>query len=613
MKVKLLLLLFLFWLVSTALALPPNVTGGNAYCQPDGTWIGSASDAGAALPRHCINTALSNTPSPGNHTVVPASSDINLYLAQAQCGDVLLLTPGQYKPFTLPAKNCDAGHWIRIQSGAASGLPVGGVRISPCSAGLVSLPGRPAYTCLVPQQSMAKISALPSFDITAASGANYYRIGPGIELTRPDTAGHSKGLVVLAGSDHIIFDRVWVHGTELAAETKNGISFTGATNVAVINSYLNNFKCIAGTGGSCTDAHAFGGGDDPAGLPEGIWKIYDNYIEASGENILFGGALNGTTTPSDIEIRLNHLYKVPAWNLKDPGYVQPYPGFKGYIVKNLFELKNAQRALIEGNRMEYSWGGYSQDGAAILLTPRGAWAHTNDITIRYNYLSHVGTGFELTAERSCTASTINPLECKNGSGFVKDSGGSARMSLHDNLVDDVNAVYFLGHGSMAEIASRFQYNLPLNNVVLDHNTFITDGVEGSILTFGAVPTNPQPHMGPFTFTNNIVRAGKYNGIWSTGKPSICAVDMYPIPTFSNCFSQSNVSGNLIVGWASVRPAGPWPTSNQTPASYTTIFVNPLLSGGNYHVLAPYQNAGTDGKDIGADIDSIAQFMQRAEQ
>jgi hypothetical protein len=612
MNMKLLLPLYLLLSFTTAFAVSRPKTWDNAYCRPNGTWVGPASDAGAALPQHCVNTALRNTPSPGNRIVIPAGGDVNAYLAQAQCGDVLLLTPGHYSPFTLPAKNCNAAQWITIRTNATKGLPGPGNRISPCSAGVPSLPGRPAYRCPHPQRLMATISSLTKLDVTASSGANYYRIGPGIELTRPDTTGHSTGLVQLAGSDHVIFDRIWAHGTENAAETGNGFGFTGATNVALINSYLNDFKCIAGVGGSCTDAHAIGGGDDAAGLPEGTWKIYNNFIEASGENIMFGGALKGTTTPSDIEIRLNHFYKVPSWNRKDPNYVQPYPGFNGYIVKNLFELKNAQRVLFEGNRMEYSWGGYSQRGFAIVLTPRGTWGNVDDVTIRYNYISHVGTGFELAASLNCSPSRTDPTQCKNGSGPVADSGGASRLSLHDNLVDDVDATYYLGGGSMAQVASFLRVNPPLNDVVLNHNTFITDGIEGNILTIGTSPINPLPRMGSFTFTDNIVRAGKYNGIWSIGKPSDCAQDMNPIPTFSNCFTQFDVSSNLIVGWGSVRKAPAWPTGNQTPADYSTVFVNPLLSGGDYHVLPPYQHAGTDGKDLGAGIDAITQYMQRAE-
>lgn len=611
MRVKLSLPLFLILCFSTAIATPFPPAGGNYYCQPNGAWIGPTSDSGAALPRTCINTEMINTPSSGNQILVPAGSSINTYLARAQCGDILMLSPGQYLPFTLPAKNCDPGHWIRIQSGATSGLPGDGIRITPCSAGIPSLPFRPPYLCQNPQNAMATISSL-QLNITAAPGANYYRIGPGIELTRPDNYGHSAGLVRLAGSDHIIFDRVWAHGTELAAETGSGFIFDGATNIAVINSYLNDFKCIAGKGGSCTDAHAISGGDDPQGLPEGTWKVYDDFLEASGENIIFGGAKEGTTTPEDIEVRLDHFFKDPAWNPRDPNYVQAYPGFKGFIVKNIFELKNAQRVLFEGNLLEYSWGGFSQTGFAILLTPRGTWGHVYDVTIRFNHISHIGTGFQLAAARNCTPFRNDPTECRNGSGPVTDSGGAARLVLHDVLADDVESAYFLGTGSMGQVSSELIINTPLNNVVFDHITFVTNGVEGFILDFGTSPANSIPQMGPFTLTNSIVRGGANNGIWSVGKPSVCAEDTKPIPTFSNCFSAFSATSNLVVGWGSVHPGGAWPAGNQSPVDYSTVFVNPLLFGGDYHVLPPYQNAGTDGKDLGADIDTIAQFMQRAE-
>lgn len=163
----------------------------NSYCADGGTWVGPTTDGGAALPQHCIQTDLTHTPSPGSMISVPPGADINQYLAQAHCGDVLLLTPGQYSPIMLPAKNCDSGHWIKIQSSATDGLPGEGQRISPCAAGVQSLPGRPSYSCPNPQQLMAKISSLPAPDVTAAPGANFYRIGPGIELTRPNTSEHS--------------------------------------------------------------------------------------------------------------------------------------------------------------------------------------------------------------------------------------------------------------------------------------------------------------------------------------------------------------------------------------------------------------------------------------
>ena len=78
----------------------------------------------------------------------------------ASCGDVILLQAGAtFKgPVTLPAKNCDAQHWITLRTSAAdSSLPPEGTRITPCYAGISSLPARPTYSCSAPQNVLSKI------------------------------------------------------------------------------------------------------------------------------------------------------------------------------------------------------------------------------------------------------------------------------------------------------------------------------------------------------------------------------------------------------------------------------------------------------------------------
>ena len=63
------------------------------------------------------------------------------------------------------------------------------------------------------------------------------------------------------------------------------------------------------------------------------------------------------------------MFKPMTWMQGQPGYVGGIDG-NPFIVKNLFELKNAQRVLFEGNVLEDTWGGFSQAGFAILLTPK---------------------------------------------------------------------------------------------------------------------------------------------------------------------------------------------------------------------------------------------------
>ena len=59
--------------------------------------------------------------------------------------------------------------------------------------------------------------------------------------------------------------------------------------------------------------------------------------------------------------------------------------------------------------------------------------------------------------------------------------------------------------------------------------------------------------------------------------------------------------------ANLTPAT-WPSGNLFPSDPTVVeFVNYNNgNGGDYHLLSssPYKSAGTDGKDLGADVDAV---------
>ncbi len=70
-----------------------------------------------------------------------------------------------------------------------------------------------------------------------------------------------------------------------------------------------------------------------------------------------------------------------------------------WTVKNLVELKNAQRVTIEGNVVEYAWKA-AQTGFAFLLTPKNQentapWTVVQDVVIRYNTVRHVNGGVNI--------------------------------------------------------------------------------------------------------------------------------------------------------------------------------------------------------------------------
>jgi len=413
--------------------------------------------------------------------------------------------------------------------------------------------------------------------IVVSAGANHYRL-IGLEVTRTPETGIIYGLIRFDdGVDHIVIDRSWVHGTALD-ETVRGVYLGGSTYVGVVDSYFTDFHCIAKEG-ACTDAQAINGGNST--VPIGVYKIVDNYLEAAAENVMFGGA-GGSQIPGDIEIRRNYLLKPLTWMPSRPDFIG-----KKFIVKNLFELKIGERVLFEGNVLENSWGGYTQVGYGILLTPRGTWAAVQDVTIRYNVVSHIGSGMQLAASKATD----------------KDSLAAQRWSIHDDILKDLNPSAYNGDGIVFQISSGFKTNTPLNNVSVDHVTVATKSPLKSLILAGVAPANPRL---PFniSFTNNIVPGGKYS-VWSTGVGD-CEKSGQPLTTFKNCWSSFKVVNNVIVDYP--RNQGPWPPGNflANDASAVGFTSFDPEEGGDYHLLStsPYKRKGTDNKDVGADIDAI---------
>jgi hypothetical protein len=558
----------------------------------------SGFDGPAELPRIYIPTAMSNTPAPGVTTTVNAGANLQSALNSANCGDTLLLQAGATfsGAFTFPAKNCDDNHWIIVRTSSDDSLlPAEGSRLTPCYAGVSSLPGRPAFNCTSTNNVVAKL-VLPSGNngpVIFASGANYYRL-TGLEITRLAGTGLVYALSSISAdgsANNIILDRVWLHGTA-QDETNRGVDLGTTTYFSIVDSFLTDFHCISVTG-SCGDAQAINGGLGSS--PMGPYKIVDNFLEASGENILFGGGA-ATVTPADIQISQNHMFKPFTWMKGQPGYVGGANG-NPFIVKNLFELKNAQRVLLDSNIMEDSWGGFSQVGFAILLTPKNPYVgnlptcticQVTDVTIRYDSISHVAGGFQI----------ANAL-----AGAVGSALDGQRYSIHDVVIDDINGTKYDGPGLFAQISVTAGAPL-LQNVTINHVTAFPPSMQ--FMVGDTVATSSA--MKNFVFTNSIVNAGVYP-VWSTGGGTTnCAHADQPLATFNACFSPYSFASDAVIGSSSSYPPSLWPPGNFFPATASAVqFVNYNGGiGGDYRLQSssPYKGAGTDGQDLGADIDAL---------
>src|SRR6202790_2894117 len=430
---------------------------------------GSNFDGPAELPRVTVPSAMSDTPAPGYVITVNAGGDLQSALNSAHCGDVIHLQAGATFTgrFTVPAKNCDNNHWIIIRTSSPdSALPAEGQRATPCYAGDASLKGRMQYSCPNPHNVMAKVQNPTQGDgpFEFDNGPNYYRF-IGLEVTRPAGAlGTARFISGNGTTDHIIVDRSWLHGLS-QEETRDGVGLNGMTYAAVVDSYFSDFHCISRTG-ACVDAHAIAGGT--SNTQDGPFKIQNNFLEASGEAVLFGGGA-ANLTPTDIQLLNNHFWKPWQWMPGNPNFVGG-PNGNPFIVKNHMELKNAVRVLVEANLMENSWGGFSQTGYAILLTPKNQ--HTlsgsnvcplcqvTDVTIRYVHVSHAGGGLQMATVLS-----------GNGTGGAPALAGT-RWSIHDVVLDDLSSQY-VGGGTAFEIMNEWPKN-PLNTITINHVTAIPD-------------------------------------------------------------------------------------------------------------------------------------------
>jgi hypothetical protein len=554
-------------------------------------------DGPAELPRVYVKSALSDTPAPGESLIVKNAEQLQSALETARCGDRILLQAGARFEgnFKFPAKNCDDGHWIIVRTSADdSSLTPEGTRVTPCYAGVASLPGRPAYSCARPQNTMAKMVSTRSNDpvVTLEEGANHYRF-LGLEITResPDVV---YNVILMKGSGtnhHLIFDRDWIHGTA-QGETARGIALGTSTYVAVVDSYFTDFHCVA-VSGACSDAQAIAGG--LGDFPMGPYKIVNNFLEASGENVMFGGG-PATLSPSDIEIRRNHMFKPLTWKSGSQGFVGGTSG-RPFIVKNLFELKNAQRLLFEGNILENSWGGFSQTGFSILLTPKNQsnrcpLCKTTDLTIRFCRISHAASGMQM------------------GTG-LSDSGGAAsggaRYSIHDLVFDDIEGQALGGFGGLFQITSTTP---ALRDVRIDHVT----GFPPTTLFIIGVDVDRDQIIN-FTFTNNLVGVGANDFYPTGGGPKNRAFRprlQGPGGVLKSCFASFTFTHNALIG-----SLGGWPPGNFTPADSSAVHMLDFRrgNGGDYGLCteenlpnckkeSPFRKAGLDGKDLGADMDAL---------
>lgn len=487
------------------------------------------------LPRVYIDTTY--TPPTGGVVTVSAGQDLQAAINSAPLNSTIQLQAGAVWTgnYTLPNKS--GSGWLVIKS--TGSLPAPGTRVSPANAGAM---GR-----IQSNNAEAALRTDP--------GAHHYRL-IGLEIGVQAGTPNNYGLLKLGDSTNVqtasntpadfIVDRCYVHGNA-SGDVIRGIALNSA-RTAVIDSHISDCHAVG------FDSQAVCGWNGP-----GPFKIVNNYLEGAGENFMLGGAdptVSGLIG-SDIEFRQNYVYKPLRWMQGNAAYA----GIP-YSVKNLFELKNAQRVLIDGNVFENNWQ-QAQDGFAIVLKVQnqdgGApWTFTGDITFTNNVVRHSGAGINLLGHDPYQTSTL-----------------MKRILIRNNLWDDIDgAAWGATHGRW------FQIN-ETADVTVDHNTVIHSGPAAAVITVYALPSQS------FVYTNNISRHNEYGVKGDSQNSGTSTINAYfPGAVFTN---------NILAGGnAAIYPAG-----NFFPADLNAVgFTN--MGAGDYSLTtaSAYHNAGTDGLDLG---------------
>jgi len=469
----------------------------------------------------------------------------------ATCGDTIVLVAGSTYSgnFTIPSTSCSG--WIEIVSSALASLPASGTRVGPSNAAnmpKISTPNTSPAFQFLPDSNHWRLMGLEiTTSYISTVNTAYYLVATGESLT-----------VQSQLPAYLIFDRMYLHGLS-TTNTQHGMGMD-TQSVAIVDSY-------------CDEIHHNSADSQCFFAYNGIgpFLIQNNFIQAAGENIMFGGADPSITNlvSSDITIIGNMIQKNTVWQ----GEAAPY----NWVVKNLFELKNAQRVLLDGNVMQYTWSA----GQAEAIIVRGVnqsgtckWCVVQDITITHNLIQHAPQGIVM----------ANP-----DTGTLSQT--TQRILIQNNILNDIGSTNWGGsHGWLFYIAIDNDYApAPIQSIVIDHNTMFVNQLDIYIGDSGTVRN--------LQITNDIFEYGSISGVSAVGTAE-------GTPSLTSSYVSSYIWKDIVFITPTGSSFGTYPShtfwNTLAGVNFTSITGTSPNYSGNLRLTgaSPYYRAGTDGTDIG---------------
>jgi hypothetical protein len=487
---------------------------------------------------------------------VNAGGNLQAAIDAAKPGDVIELQASATfnGPFTLRAKSgMGPTSRITIRSASNAGLPGDGKRITPAAASLLAniraTTGGPAIRT-EPNAAYWTVQWLEILPSSSTSSVNLVEFG--------STGTSQSSLSVVP--HHLVMDRCYLHGDPSYGQ-RRGIALNSRDS-QVINSYFSDFK------GVNQDTQAIMGWNGP-----GPFLIENNYLEASGENILFGGADPKIVNlvPTGITIRRNLISKPLAWMTQK------------WTVKNLLEFKNAQDVLVEGNTIENNWAA-GQQGYSIVFSPRNQngtapWTIVKNITVQNNVIRHLAAAFNIM-----------------GYDNLATARQTQGITIRNNLIYDVSTRYFqvgqISPGRLAIIGAAPK------DIKFEHNTVDNNGSSTIFFYAGWTPTGVSKQITGFELTDNLLRSNSY-GVFggNIGEGSVA---------FAYYTPNAIVLGNTFAGETEKY----YPTGNSYPtvATWLADFVNAAAADYRLDSTSASNHNASDGGRIGVDFAELAAAM-----
>ena len=332
----------------------------------------------------------------------------------------------------------------------------------------------------------------------------------------------------------LVIDRCYIHAAP-GAPQKRGIALNSASTT-VTGSYISEIKSQS------QDSQAIAGWNGP-----GPYTITNNYLEAAGENVMFGGGDPAipNLVPSDITIEDNAFAKPTAWRIPTVGRQEPLRAQERaprHCAQQHVRLQLAVGAVWIRDSVHRR----NQDGGC-------PWCQVEDVLFEKNVVRHVAAGVNILG-----FDDHHPSQQTNG------------ITIRNNLFADVDPQQWGGNGYFLQLLGGAA------DVTVDHNTIMQDHAAGIVLADG-------PPVFGFMFTNNSPGTARTASSAPTTRPGLNTIAAY--------LPDSRIERNVISEATATYPAGNlFPTFDEFRSQFMSY------ADGDYRSIpgSAWRGAGTDG-------------------